>query len=268
MTDTSATGAGTASTKTIDQIARLIALANGGGPQGEADSARARALTLAARHNVDLAYAQARLDADERPIPQERRIHVGGPRQRGVRDAVSLLAGLAEAHNCKAFALTGGGEGTDVDLIGFPANLNVVQTLFESLVLQMAVEGDTHLRTRDKSETDPWGRPISGASARKSFNQAFVVTITRRVCEAAEQQSAAAAREHTEQENTGAQLVRVEQRQQVEAAVDTYHQRNHVRSGAYDAGRPMRGSADAITAGDAAARNADLGQHRTRGIGQ
>lgn len=253
----------------MERITRLLALAGGTSHPDEAETAMRRAQLLAARHNVDLAYVEANLEAEERPIPQERVVTIGKARSAAVRDAVALLGCITEAHNVRFFVHTG--KDVFVTMIGFPRSLDLVEALFESLLMQMMSSADEYLRTRTKHEmrTDWSGQQVKvhihGKTARKNFNQSFIAAVESRLEEAQAEAEASAAQEHTAKENHSAALVLVEQKEQVDKARDEWAIRHNVK-GSYTVGQVSRPSMDAMMAGVRSGQSADLGSGRRRSL--
>ncbi|WP_288799965.1 DUF2786 domain-containing protein [uncultured Arsenicicoccus sp.] len=177
--------------KVLARVRQLLAKAESTPYEAEAETFTAGAQALMARHSIDHAVlaASAPVGGDERP--DGRRLWMETPY---VREKVMLLGAVAEANRSRSVWAKEDGY---VTLLGFPHDLDAVETLYTSLLVQatraMHAEGK-RLDWRGGSRT---------RSFRQSFLAAFGARIGERLAEvtaaetaqAAEEMSAAGGRE-------------------------------------------------------------------------
>lgn len=131
--------------KTLDRISALLAQAeNDGATPAEKESFLAKAQQLAEVAAIDLAVARAhQADKSKVEVPEERKIWVGSRRSPTNKWKVELFIVIARANDCKCLIL---GNGLGVAPAGFPSDLDVVERLYGSLVLQMVTSADAALQ--------------------------------------------------------------------------------------------------------------------------
>jgi hypothetical protein len=174
----------------LGKIRSLLAKAESTEFAEEAEALSARAQELMAKYSIDHALLAAESGREE--TPGGRRIAVDNPYE---APKVSLLQTVAQANRCspvwsKEIGL--------VTVIGFPADLDAVELLFTSLLVQA---NTAMLRAGGKQ--DAYGRSRTRAF-RQSFLVSYAIRIGERLAEAAshaeqeavaEQQAAGGARE-------------------------------------------------------------------------
>lgn len=197
----------------------------------EAAAFSAKAEALIARHAVDEALLEAR---EHRGRPTTRLLEHPAPyaKPKGM-----LLAGIAAAYGCRV--LSGRDEGLTV--IGFRADIDAVEMLFTSLLVQGAhgcTSGDRSYRT--------------------SYWYGFASRVGQRVQELRDRSVAEAEREGSGSEG-GAALVLADRSD----AVDRFTREEFPFTRPGRPGRPT--SRDGLIAGDASGRRADVGGHRLGG---
>jgi Protein of unknown function (DUF2786) len=191
--------------KILDRVRKLLAKAEAEGctPQ-EAEALTAKAAELMAKYGVD----QALLDATRKPEdnkPANRKIKVPNP---WGRVKAHLLCGLAGAMSCQAILLSGGNGVTTVHLFGFQSDLERLDVMYTSLLLQMA----SGLRY---AEIPAWSR--SPKAWRRSWMLGFCTAAIAKVRTAEN-----AAKKQAEQEEatgTSTALVLADRSLQVKSAV-------------------------------------------------
>lgn len=147
----------------------------------EAEAFTARAQELIARHNLDAALlaagAAGASGGSGGPAgegPGERRVSVGRPYP---GPKAMLLHVVAEANRCRSVWHRERGEAT---VLGFPADLDAVELLYTSLLVQA-----TGAMVRAGAHTDVLGRSRT-RSFRHAFLSAYALRIGERLREAAE----------------------------------------------------------------------------------
>jgi hypothetical protein len=124
----------TDTTAWLDRVRKLLTKAEDPGvtPE-EAQLLTEKAAELMAKYGISQALLDsARPDAGK---PGNRMIDVPNPWS---REHAHLLCGLAAAMRCQSVMLTGGKGGTRVHLFGFTSDLDPVDVLYTSVMLQMA----------------------------------------------------------------------------------------------------------------------------------
>jgi len=145
----------------------------------EAEALSARAQELMAKYSIDYALLAAESGHTEEPCG--RRIAVDNPYE---APKTSLLMTVAQANRCR---IIWSRELGLVTVIGFPADLDAVELLFTSLLVQA-----NHAMLRAGAKRDSHGRSRTRAF-RQSFLVSYAVRIGERLSEAtghAEQQAA------------------------------------------------------------------------------
>ncbi|MGH3392357.1 MAG: DUF2786 domain-containing protein, partial [Actinomadura sp.] len=150
----------------LDKIRALLAKAEATEFSEEAEALSTRAQQLMARHSIDHALLTAR-SGRERETPGGRRLPIDNPYE---TPKAALLTGVAQANRCRAVWSRPLGFST---VLGFPADLDAVELLFTSLLVQ----ANTAL-AREGSKHGPGGR-----SRTRSFRQAFLTSYAVRIGE-------------------------------------------------------------------------------------
>jgi hypothetical protein len=155
----------------LSKIRALLAKAESTEFAEEAEALSARAQELMAKYSIDHALLAA--EAGEREEAGGRRIAVDNPYE-GPKTA--LLNTVAEANRCRAIWAKDVGL---VTIVGFPADLDVVELLFTSLLVQ----ANTAMM-RAGGKKDEFGRSRTRAF-RQSFLVSYAIRIGERLAEAA-----------------------------------------------------------------------------------
>jgi hypothetical protein len=150
------------------------------GPESEAFTAKAQELIT--RSRIDAALLAAR-DAQDRDRPVARRIDIDSPY---LKAKVVLLSDIAQANDCRAIWPT---NQRYVHLLGFPTDLDAVDELFTSLLVQA-----TAAMQRAGSKRDEFQRSRT-KSFRRAFLLSFALRIGQRLSQAAEETVRAATAE-------------------------------------------------------------------------
>lgn len=181
----------TAREKKLRQIQVLLDLAaDERTPEGEREAAMARAMTLMATHGVTEMMVDARKRAQTDELIRKR-IPMSDPYS---REKMMLAMEIGHALNCRSTYQYWGRSVTSITLFGFRSDIERVEMLYTSLLLQ-AVREVRDARPR-------WWSPT--AAETRSFRRNFLVAFGRRVgvrLTLAEQ----AAREEYDREHTNAE---------------------------------------------------------------
>lgn len=233
----SKTTASTADARVLGRIRGLLAKAERTEFPEEAEALSAKAQELMTRHAVDAAVLDAEHGTSITDQVAARRVHIDNPYGAA---KVQLLHAVGEVNGVRVIWLEGFGIAT---MVGLPADLDAVDLLFTSLLVQA---------TRAMTDT---GRAGAGRTRSPSFRRAFLTSYGVRIGERLSQ-----AREHVTAEasrSSGRDLVPVMQARS-EAVDDVFAQ-------LFPDARPGRSrnfDARGWYAGQLAADNADLGSGR------
>lgn len=150
----------------LNKVRALLAKAESTSFEHEADALTAKAQELMARHAIDEALANGSAGGD-REAPHARRVPVDDPYAKAKS---SLLGAVASANNVRAvwddhFAL--------MTLVGFDADLEAVDVIFTSLVMQASKSMLAKGRVRD----------ARGRSRTRSYRQSFYIAFAQRIHE-------------------------------------------------------------------------------------
>ncbi len=151
----------------LGRVRGLLAKAESTEFPQEAEALTARAQELMARHSIDEALLAASAGPAGGDGPSARRIFVDNPYE-GPKTV--LLDNVAKANRCrvvwhKQLAMS--------SVLGFPADLNSVELLFTSLLVQA-----TTVMLQEGSRRDAYGR-----SRTRTFRQSFLTSYAQRIGE-------------------------------------------------------------------------------------
>jgi hypothetical protein len=182
--------AGPVDERALGRIRALLAKAEATEFEEEAEALSARAQQLMAKYSIDHALLAAREGHPD--APGARRLPVDNPYE---APKVTLLQTVAQANRCRTVWLKEPGL---VTVIGFPADLDAVELLFTSLLVQA---NGAMLRAGGKQ--DAYGRSRTRAF-RQSFLVSYAIRIGERLAGAAShaEREAVAEQEATRQEAT------------------------------------------------------------------
>ena len=200
--------------RVLARVRMLLAKAESTPFEAEAETFTAGAQALMARHSIDVAMLAAAGGAGADDKPTGRRIGIDRPYE---RPKVLLLSVVADANRCRTVWSESLGF---VTVVGFPSDLEAVDTLFTSLLLQ-----STRAMRSEGSRTHRTGQSRTRAF-RQSFLTAFAHRIGQRLRSVTEQETTAAQERvggaARGVSSRGAELVHVleERSRDVDAAVD------------------------------------------------
>lgn len=149
----------------LDRVRALLAKAESTTFAEEAETYTAKAQELMARHSID--YALLAAQSGTRDEPTGRRIGIDNPYE---GPKALLLDAVAGANRCRAVWSSSHGF---VTVLGFPADIDAVELLFTSLLVQ-ATTAMTHAGSR---------RDAYGRSTTRSFRQSFLTAYAQRIGE-------------------------------------------------------------------------------------
>lgn len=155
----------------LGRIRALLAKAESTEYVEEAEALSARAQGLMAKYSIDHALLAAGSAGKE--APGGRRVAVDNPYE---APKVSLLQAVALANRCRVVWFKQLGL---VTVVGFPADLDVVEMLFTSLLVQAS-----SAMLRAGTKRDSWGQSRT-RSFRQSFLVSYAIRIGERLAEAA-----------------------------------------------------------------------------------
>jgi hypothetical protein len=251
-------------TKTLDRIGALLAKAERTDNEAEAEAYLVKAQQLATLASVDVAIARARVAKREaRQQPESRTTTIGEKGRRANPHLISLFVSIAHANDTQVDVAS---NSTYVIGYGMASDLDVVETLFASLSVQMVHasqafvagrtwEGETYVAAVGRPRRRV-RRPHSAQTARAAFYRAYVERISERLSEA---RSAALRRgpggAAEAQRNEGAVALR-----EKASEVKSFHARQSQARGSWGgyAGAVRSPSGTAATAGRSAASRARI----------
>jgi hypothetical protein len=173
--------AGQADERMLSRIRALLAKAEATEYAEEAEALSARAQELMAKYSIDQALLAA--ESGRKDAPSGRRIAVDNPYE---APKTSLLQAVATANRCRVVWSKEVGLAT---VVGFEADLDAVELLFTSLLVQ-ASAAMLHAGSRQ----DAYGRSRTRAF-RQSFLVSYAIRIGERLAQAAEHATREAAAE-------------------------------------------------------------------------
>lgn len=266
--------------KLLTRIAGLLRQAEGTDNEHEAEAFLAAAQRLATASSIDLAMARAHDPTlRTRSAPITRKVEIGTAGKRGLRTYVQLFVQIGRANDLTCDVAT---NSTYVVAYGFESDIDAVEALYTSLVVQMVTASDGYLKSGAyKSETaqqvvtrdyGPWRRRVveekalSPITARINFQSAFAERIGARLAAARDEQRRTAI---DDEEAAGgvatSSSTAVALRNKELEVADFYRQASTAR-GTWRPNRATAGySSAARRAGDHAGRRAKIGADREFG---
>jgi hypothetical protein len=149
----------------LDRVRALLAKAESTSFPDEAETYTAKAQELMARYSIDHALLSVETGAREQPTG--RRVGVDNPYE---APKVLLLDAVARANRCRSIWSKSFGF---VTVLGFPSDVDAVELLFTSLLVQA-----TAAMMQAGSRRDAYGR-----SSTRSFRQSFLTAYAQRIGE-------------------------------------------------------------------------------------
>ncbi len=270
------------SDKDLTRIAALLRKAEGTDNEHEADAYLQAAQRLATLASVDLAVARAHTHRQERrAVPTQRSILIGESGKRGLRTYVQLFLAIGRANNLKCDIAR---DSSRVYAFGFDTDIDMVQTLYASLVVQMVRASDAYIKSGDyarelvtkrvrvagsggygrwnQSAYELADRPVHATTARINFQQAFAVRIGQRLTDARQEAEQQMVAELPAADRSGVALVL----RNKEVELVDHYKANSTARGSWGGARATSGYSErSQRAGDRAGRLARLGAERSIG---
>lgn len=262
------------SDKYLGRIAALLRKAEATDNEHEADAFLQAAQRLATAASIDLAVARAHTAATERrTTPTQRIVQIGEAGKRGLRTYVQLFLAISGANDVKCDIAS---NSTRVFAYGFDSDIDTVEALYSSLVVQMVRSCDNYLRSdvhrsdmtyqrvRQGHRIVEVAKPVHGTTARINFQQAFATRIAKRLTAAREAAIAEQSRSPAQEQGSATGVALVLRAKEIE--ITDHYRANSQARGAWDGYRATAGySAQAGRAGDRAGRTARLGGEKAIG---
>lgn len=253
----------------MERVALLLNQAENAATEGEREAFWGKAQTLATNYQIDVAEAQAKLrDKTKRQVPEQRKITIaagrGDGRRRGENNAaekVFLFTDIAKINDVQCNIAH---NSTYVIAFGFGSDIDLVEALYASLVLQMVrsceevmASGEYKKETREvfsRTEYRYVTKPMDGRVFRTSFYESFRRVVVNRLHQA--RQETLQQRNTAEGKASGpsVDLVLVDKTRQV----SDFYRRNSGARGTYKGGRRNSYSSNGWTAGAASGMTARL----------
>jgi hypothetical protein len=176
---------------TIEKISLLLRKAESTNSPEEAEALIAGAQRLATLASVSLEVARSYVPVAERKeAPITRTIPIGTSGKKGLGTYVSLYLAIASVNDVKCNIAF---NSSYVIAFGYPSDIDNVNALYASLVVQMVRESDAFIRSRVYRTEQKWSdvrneyRPIHGHTARINFQEAYAYRIKCRLGDARKQ---------------------------------------------------------------------------------
>lgn len=253
----------------LERIAALLAKAERTEHPEEADAYLMKAQSLATLASIDLATARGVRDARERvQTPQSRTVTIGEKGKRANIHLVSLFVVVAHANSAHVDVAS---NSTFVISYGMPSDLDVVETMYASLAVQMTASSQVYVTAGSwRGETFTarvrtargWGRTqkeFTAQTARASFYRAYIARIEERLTAARDAGiKESDARDATNSTDGGGALVLARK----ESSVKAFHRQASQARGSWGgySGAAARASGTAAAEGRRAASSARLGE--------
>jgi hypothetical protein len=262
--------------KHLEKIGKLLRQAERAGTEAEAATFMSKAQELSTQHAIDLEIARQHVaDKTARKVPTMRKTTIGERGKRLLATYCELYLAIARANDVTCDLAH---NSTYVISYGFESDIDVVDALYSSLVVQMVEASSAYLRKGEYRQDEVWDdrtwqiKPVSGITARKSFQEAFARKVGTRLyfarleaIEAAEKLRQAEVKAHEIDESSpGTELVL----RTKELEIKDFYKTNSNARGSWRGGRSTgRFSEHAQHAGREAGSKARLGGEKAIGGG-
>jgi hypothetical protein len=269
------------SDKDLTRIAALLRKAEGTDNEHEADAYLQAAQRLATLASVDLAVARAHTERRERrAVPTQRAIVIGESGKRGLRTYVQLFLAIGRANNLTCDIAR---DSSRVYAYGFDTDIDMVETLYASLVVQMVRASDGYIKSGDYARemvsrkvkvvrpgrSGRWvegyeyqDRPVHATTARINFQEAFAARIGERLSRARQEAEQDMVAQLPQSERSGVALVL----RNKEVELLDHYRANSTARRAWAGNRATSGYSErSRRAGDHAGRLARLGAEQAIG---
>lgn len=252
----------------LERIAALLAKAERTEHPAEADAYLMKAQSLATLASIDLATARGVRSSRERvQTPESRTVTIGEKGKRANTHLISLFVVVAHANSAHVDVAS---NSTFVISYGMPSDLDVVETMYASLAVQMTASSQVYVTAGSwRGETYTarvrtargWGRAtkeFTSQTARASFYRAYIARIEERLTAARDEGiKESDAREPVASSGGGALVLA-----RKESSVKAFHRQASQARGSWGgySGAAARASGTAAAEGRRAASSARLGE--------
>ena len=252
-----------ASMRVAARIGKLLRQSEGASTEAERDAFLARAQQIATTHSIALAAARAtHRDSEKRARPEFRTLRTGFAGEKGLRLRVLLAIRLCNINDAHSFISH---DQTRVTLLGYGEDLDLIEAMYASLIVQMHRDTAAYLAATPPSSRDErWDdktwkwKPVATITAKLAFQEGFIRSVVDRL-RAAKQAALDDALDNDTDNAAGTALVLRDKQLEVHDFVE-YQKRQlgirgtwrHSRSYAEDA-------PEAAREGRLAGRSADVG---------
>ncbi len=265
----------------LERIAALLAKAERTEHPAEADAYLMKAQSLATLASIDLATARGVREKRERvQNPESRTVTIGEKGKRANTHLISLFVVVAHANSAHVDVAS---NSTFVISYGMPSDLDVVETMYASLAVQMTASSQRYVSAGEwRGETYTarvrtaygWGRAkkeFTAQTARASFYRAYIARIEERLTAARDEgiRESDARRAHERAQEDAAHVDGQGNGQgngalvlaQKDKAVKAFHRQESQARGSWGgySGAAARASGTAAAEGRRAASSARLG---------
>lgn len=159
----------------LAKVGKMLRHAEGASTEAERDAFFTKAQALATTHSIELAVARAAHEAGEAaPTPTFEPVRLGHRGQQSNVRYIELMLAIARANDLRCSIR---GDNTGVTLYGYQGDIDMVKTLYVSLVVQMVADADAYIRSGAH-------RPVHGRTARAAFYSGWTARIEHRLQQA------------------------------------------------------------------------------------
>lgn len=267
--------------KYLTRLAAILNQAENASTDEESAAYMAKAQELSTAYQIDLEVArQTTVDKNRRPVPIQKTLTIGYRGQRGLKRRAELCIAIATVNDVEVNIAR---DGSRVYFFGFDTDIETVEILYASLLLQMAQSSDAYLKSGAYKEEivgrwvhrrNSWGyleeqyveKPVDGRVARASFEEAFRYRIAARLREARLEARSKASEEQVTIDGVSSSKDLVLRNKAVE--VHDFYKAHSTARGHFSGSSSSGHSRSGFAAGTAAGNSARLGASRSIGGGR
>jgi hypothetical protein len=256
------------SDRMLDKLAKILNQAENAATPEEAEAFLRKAQMLATNTSIDLAVArQYTARGEKREQPTHKHITIGEARKKSNARLANLFFAVSNNNDVK---INIANNSTFVIAFGMPSDIEVVETLYASLLFQMVESANAWLRKGEYKTEQVWNdracgfKPMDGRTARSNFYDAYTKTIFTRLygarkeaLEAVKERTYAVKNDQGASEHQSAEMVLFNKADEV----NDYYKTASTAKGTWKGARAAAHSNSARTAGDSAGRTARIGSN-------